>query len=184
MTPAELAPALLHAALTLAPPASHAAYPWHRETIEQTEARYAALALDVAAVALSERPVKGLGRVDSAALLLAVAIGESGLAEDVTRADGCYRLDEWERRCDRDRATGYWQIWPDAHGLSRTEAQGEDGARIALRAIRSSVSRCWHMAPEWRLSALGTGDRCIELPEAKKRWTLAKRTIGLVRSRL
>jgi len=124
--------------LTLAlPPERIAAMPGWEETPAAREARYSEIAADVAAVVYAPDAVVlyagPRARARTAALLVAVAVLESGLAADVDRGP-CYRgRDGRGPRCDRGRAFGLWQVHdPSVQGDRRA------AARAALRLMRGS----------------------------------------------
>lgn len=124
--------------LTLAlPPDRLAAEPGWHEAPAAREARYQAIAADVAAVVYApDAPVLYAGpraRAHTAALLVAVAVLESGLAADVDLGP-CYRgRDGRGPRCDRGRAYSLWQVHDPA-----VEGDRRAAARAALRRLRSS----------------------------------------------
>lgn len=187
-----LAEALLSAALVLVPAERHADRPWGSETPEQVEARYAELAADIASVVLDpdESPVRGMTRAQSAGLLLGLATGESGLAYD-TDVGPCYREGSWVTRCDRGRSASVFQLLvEDGREWRGTTITATDifadrrlAARVALSAVRASVGKCWHLPPEYRLSAYGAGV-CVRLEGAAERWRLGQRAIALVEGAL
>ncbi len=126
--------------LTLAvPPDRLAAQPGWEETPAAREARYLAIATDVAAVvyAPDARTLYAgpRGRARTAALLVAVAVLESGLAADVDLGP-CYRgRDGRSSRCDSGRAHSLWQVHsPEVAGDRRA------AAREALRRSRGSFA--------------------------------------------
>jgi len=124
--------------LTLAlPPERIAAMPGWEETPAAREARYSEIATDIAAVVYAPDAVVlyagPRARAHTAALLVAVAVLESGLAADVDRGP-CYRgRDGRGPRCDRGRAFGLWQVHDRAVQGDRRAA-----ARAALRLMRGS----------------------------------------------
>lgn len=138
------------------PPDRVQTMPGWEETPAAREARYLAIATDVAAVAYAPTaPVLYAGpraRAHTAALLVAVAVLESGLAADVD-AGPCYRgRDGRSTRCDSGRAFGLWQVHaPEVAGDRRA------AARAALRLLRSSFAaatgeRDHPWSPEERLT--------------------------------
>lgn len=136
--------------LTLAlPPDRIAAEPGWHETPAAREARYQAIAADVAAVVYEPgAPVLYAGpraRAHTAALLVAVAVLESGLAADVDLGP-CYRgRDGRGPRCDRGRSASCWQIRLEPgertrEGWTQADlfADRRKAIRVALRLMRGS----------------------------------------------
>lgn len=121
------------------PPDRVQAQPGWDEAPSAREARYLAIATDVAAVvyAPGARTLYAgpRGRARTAALLVAVAVLESGLAADVDLGP-CYRgRDGRSMRCDSGRAHGLWQVHaPEVAGDRRA------AARAALRVLRGSFA--------------------------------------------
>ena len=121
------------------PPDRVQAMPGREETLAAREARYLSIATDVAAVVYAPAsPVLYAGsraRAHTAALIIAVAVLESGLAADVD-AGPCYRgRDGRSMRCDSGRAHGLWQVHdPNVQGDRRA------AARAALRILRGSFA--------------------------------------------
>ena len=128
---------ILSLLLYAVPPERVAAAPGWEETPAARAARYEAIAADVAAVVYAPDAVVlyagPRARARTAALLVAVAVLESGLAADVDRGP-CYRgRDGRGPRCDRGRAFGLWQVHDPAVAGDRRAA-----ARAALRLMRGS----------------------------------------------
>jgi hypothetical protein len=133
---------------------------WADESHEAALQRYRGIATAIESVcALSKGPVR-----DCESLLVALAVGESGLAKDADLGP-CYRRGNWWRRCDAGKAASAWQA--QAHGfdlrpngdgkritVARLFADRELAAWQALRVARNSLSLCRDLAPEDRLSAL------------------------------
>ena len=156
---------ILSAALTFAPIATRPQFKGYEETQEETLARYRSIAEDIAAAA-SEGDGKGRSPKERAALLLAVAIGESGLSADVDKSP-CYREGGWKTRCDSGSSYTLWQIKQaliDGKLVYGRDLQGHakrrDAARGALRKIEGSLSMCGKLPVEDRLSGYGVG-RCV-----------------------
>ena len=166
-----LAASLFATALTHAPPETRTQFPGHDETVVQTRARYAGIALDIVRVVGEREPPAGLSRVDAAALMLALAIGESGLSADVDALD-CYRGPGWESRCDHGQAHSIWQTWEPCD--SRLEC-----GRAAYHVVRGSLGACRNLEPRYWLSAYGSG-RCQPLQGAADRWALYGRIRGQI----
>ena len=129
---------ILSLLLYAVPPERVAAAPGWEQTPAARAARYEAIAADVAAVVYAPDAIVlyagPRARAHTAALLVAVAVLESGLAADVDRGP-CYRgRDGRGPRCDRGRAFGLWQVHaPEVEGDRRA------AARAALRLMRSSL---------------------------------------------
>lgn len=155
---------ILSAALTFAPIATRPQFKGYEETQEETLARYRSIAEDIAAAA-SEGDGKGRSSKERAALLLAVAIGESGLSADVDKSP-CYREGGWKTRCDSGSSYTIWQLKHtllDGKLVPGRDLQGHakrrDAARGALRMIEGSLGMCSKLPVEDRLSMYGVG-RC------------------------
>ena len=115
------------------------AMPGWEESPEARRARYEAIAADIAATVYApDAPALyggARGRAHTAALLVAVAVLESGLAADVDRGP-CYRgRDGRGPRCDSGRAYSLWQV----HDASVAGDRRKAAAR-ALRIMRSSFA--------------------------------------------
>lgn len=165
----ELLVSLFLSAQDHAPPTTRPVFPGHEETLEQTTGRYAEIAADIVRIVGEQPPPDGMSRADGAALLLGMAIGESGLSADVD-SGRCYRGKGWEARCDHGRARSIWQTWEQCS--TRLEC-----GRIAYRLLRRSLAACRALPAEHRLSGYGSG-RCQPLDGAAKRWG----TVQAVRS--
>lgn len=163
--------ALYLTAVEQASPSSRPQFPGHEETEVETRARYADIASDIVRVAGEQPPPRGMSRADGAALLLAMAIGESGLSADVDNFD-CYRESGWEARCDYGESRSLWQT-------KEICATRLDCARAAYRQLRASLGACASMVPEYRLSAYGSG-RCQELKGAADRWKTFRSVQGRI----
>ncbi len=149
---------LLAAALFFAPFETRPQFPGYEETKEEYRERLTSIAADIESETKSR---------SDAALLLAWAIGESGLAKD-TDVGPCYRPShsKWWTRCDSGHAASMWQIH---------EHMGKDGtkvttkmlfadrklaARTMVRSLRASWKACKHLEPQDRFSQAGIG-RCV-----------------------
>ena len=133
-----------------APPdryASQRTYPEATETAQERLSRYRDIAADVAAVASSEAKPRR-----EAALLIAVAVFESGLARDVDLGP-CSPARIRAGGCDRGRSASLWQL-RGYHPATRREA-----AATALRLIHRSLNACRALPELERLAAYATG-RC------------------------
>ena len=111
-------------------PAHARAWPSAAETVEARTERYGAIAADIAAAAVEEPEPRR-----AAALLIAVAVRESGLAPNVD-APTCSRERIARGYCDSGRARSIFQLQA-AKPATRAEA-----ARLALRALRRSQNAC------------------------------------------
>ncbi len=149
------------AAIAHAPPARLPQFPGYEETAEEVEARYRAIARDITAAV-------GPGNRGSAALLLAFALGESGLSRDADLGPCFQGIDaqgrNWRGRCDSGRAASIWQMHQVWDSKTETTLTVEDifadrarTARIFWRLARSSFKRCADLAPEDQLSGVGLG---------------------------
>jgi hypothetical protein len=180
----------LAAALVHAPPATRPQFPGHEETPEQTRERYVAICADIEAAATEHPERPGfIGHREKAALLLALAIGESGLSRDADLGP-CYRVGKWRARCDGGRAASVWQLQAtrddDAEqtelGPKQLFADRRRAARVALRIAIGSIGMCRKLPPEDRLSAYGAG-RCLTgdyrgASSVRARWRLFQRLRG------
>ncbi len=183
MTP--LASWVLSAALYFAPVESRPQFKGYEETMDETRARYASIAEDVAEAAEenAKSPEEAKRR---AALLLAVAIGESGLSHDVDKGP-CYRKGNWRERCDGGTSFTLWQmkaVTIDGESKHAKHVAGLDkrkvAAKAALRKILGSLGMCKALPPEDRLSGYGAG-RCIGGHKGvRARWSLYQRVLGHV----
>ncbi len=147
---------ILMAALHFAPPAQHRQFPGHEETVEQARARYAQIARDIAEAAVQTKDPKA-----TASLMLAWAIGESGLYRDADTGP-CYREGAWRQRCDGGLAATIWQLHAlrDGDDVLKPKDLFADRARAA-RIVAKRLPAAWHscrrLAPEDRFSGFGLG---------------------------
>jgi hypothetical protein len=180
-----LAEWVLSAALTFAPIERQPQWKGYEETREEAFDRYITIANDIAAAAEGEAKSE-LGAKQRAALLLAVAVGESGLALDVDRGP-CYRQGGYKLRCDGGTSFTLWQLKHaivDGQPVRGRELEGTANrpraARGALRAILGSLGMCKKLAPEDRLSGYGVG-RCVAGNKSvRARWALYQRVVAHV----
>lgn len=189
MTKTEIVLAMiLHVAQPDVRPPDVSPFPEARETHEQRDERYRAIAEDVAAVVFdpAEAPVyRGpFGRVRTAGLVVAVAWMESGFARDVDLgpcAPGRVRAGQ----CDHGRSASMWQI---KVGRGRTRegwtqadlfADRRKAIRAALRGLRSSFGLCKHLEEELRLTAYGTGTCAVPLERSRPYVRLGNRLAAL-----
>lgn len=128
---------LLSLMLALVPPGKVPA----RESAEAGFARYQDIAADIASVTNDRR---------TAALLVAIAVHESGLRLDV---------DTGATLGDGGRARGLWQLQGVAPELSRAEQ-----ARTALARVQRSFRACG--AGRYGLAAYASGSCSRGLPES------------------
>jgi hypothetical protein len=168
---------ILAALLHFAPPEKLPRFPGHEEAPEEVRDRYALIAQAILAQAEApeERP-DGLTDRQEAALLIALAVGESGLARDAD-VGPCHRRGRWRTRCDSGAAASVWQVhaWgEDADGpitLRRLFASRDLAASRALLVARGSLGLCRRLLPEDRLS--GLSGRCQAGPGPwRARWRL------------
>jgi hypothetical protein len=118
--------------------------PGHDETMAQRRDRYDAI-VDAAVAAAEAEPPKpgGLSDKREAALLLAIAIGESGLARDADLGP-CFIGPGHERRCDGRRSATVWQLMGSAWKIPVETLFADRGlaARLELKAARGSLWLC------------------------------------------
>lgn len=169
----------LAALLHFAPPENHTKAPWADASPEAARARYEAIAQTIGAECQDVKQPRAC-----AALLAAIAIGESGLARDADEGP-CYREKGYRKRCDSGAAASVWQV--HAHGF---DARGEDitiarlfseralAAWLVHRIARGSLARCAHLPERDRLA--GLGGSCTPSKSARARWDLWKRIEGWV----
>lgn len=167
---------ILAALLAFAPPEKRPTFPGYHETSEARLARYDAIAADIEEA--SDGP-------SSAALLVAMAIGETGLALDADRGP-CYRGGVFTSRCDYGRAATLWQMHagryqgePFTVGDLFTDRRRAAG--LALWALRSSLRMCHRLAPEDRLSQYGAGTCQKGIEQVRARYYLWMRVEGWIR---
>lgn len=178
-----LAQSIMLAALAFAPPETRPNYPGYSETRAETVDRYWSISQDIAAAATAE-PAKPGGLTDEqeAALLLALAIGESGLALDVDRGP-CYRRGGLWARCDSGTSFSIWQIKPIYFDRTRVDgpmlqSDRNLAARVALWLARSSLGACRKLDPHDRLSAYGAGHCKAGLENIRERFRLYQRVLA------
>ncbi|HSM93371.1 MAG TPA: hypothetical protein VLT47_10845 [Anaeromyxobacteraceae bacterium] len=155
MTTAALA---LGALLALSPPdAPHMALPGWAETVEARRARYASFAEDVGAVVDRACRDRELGCSRWAlAVLLGIAIHESGLAPDVD-AGRCYRGSGFEGRCDGGASVSVWQLRAGGEEAALYARDRRAAAREALRRAGRSWNACRRNPTAERLAAYAGG---------------------------
>jgi hypothetical protein len=165
----------LAALLQFAPPSRHERAPWADASADAALERYRGVAAAIVEQCESRREPR-----PCAALLVALAVGESGLARDAD-VGPCYRRGGYRTRCDSGRAASVWQV--QAHGrdddgpitVARLFASRSLAAGIALRVAWGSLSRCRDLPEEDRLAALGgvgPDGRCRPSRSARARWRL------------
>lgn len=167
--------ALVSQMLLAVPPERHnyARPASEHETVEQVRERYQTIASSVVSAAYDpgEEPMfEGVaGRFQTAQLMLAVALYESGYRKDVQTGIGR------RSRGDHGRSCTIWQFHlgkdTDRWGSSCSDlyADPDLAAHRALTAIRSSWSSCKALSPEYRLSQY-MGGKCFEHEPAKARY--------------
>jgi hypothetical protein len=137
----------------------HNQYPGHTETVEQINARYLAIATDVATVAYdpAEKPLYAgaFGRARTMTTLLAVAFHESGFAHDVD-VGPCYRgKDGKGSRCDGGRSACMLQrlvgtgTTPEGWTQADLFADRQKCFRSGLHRIASSFRQCGKLGPDY-----------------------------------
>ena len=167
---------LLALALQFAPPSQALRFPGYDETADAARARYAVIAEDIAAVVQSHEPLPGLTRVESAAFVLAMAVGESALALDADKGP-CFRGRHLGRnyagRCDSGRAVGVLQVQL-ASGRAEHFADRRKLLAVGLEALRGSLWACVSLPVDERLAAYASGSCANEGGKAgsRKRWAL------------
>lgn len=183
-----LAEWVLSAALYFAPIESRPQFKGYEETREEAFDRYISIANDIAEAAQENAKTEG-GAKQRAALLLAVAVGESGLSADVDQGP-CYRQGNWKARCDGGTSFTLWQL---KHALIDGELvrgkllEGHDNrkraAKGALRALLGSLGMCKKLPEEDRLSGYGVG-RCVTGNKSvRARWALYQRVLGYTKDK-
>ena len=172
-----LADWVMLAALHFAPLETRPRFEGYEETRDEAFGRYLGIAADIAAAA-EEHPGTDAEKRRRAALLLAVAVGESGLSRDVDEGP-CYRRGKWRARCDGGTSHTIWQIkagWLNGQPIHGADLRGldrrKDAARVALRAIHGSLGRCKALEPADRLSGYGAGTCKPGIASVRARWAL------------
>jgi len=178
-----LADWVLLAALHFAPIETRPRFEGYLETQEEAFGRYLGIARDIAAAA-EEHEGTDAEKRKRAALLLAVAVGESGLSRDVDEGP-CYRRGRWRARCDGGTSYTLWQMKSavvDGRPVHARELRGLDkrgqAARAALRAIRGSLGACRKLEAQDRLSMYGAGSCKPGLRSVRARWALFERVVA------
>lgn len=153
---------ILAALIHFAPPEQHDSRPWGNEKIEETILRYEGIAETIESTCSNAKDKRSCE-----ALLVAIAVGETGLAKDADLGP-CYRKGAFKTRCDSGAAASVWQ----AHAFGEFEgapitvkrlfADRRIGAWQALRVARSSLARCRDGAAQDRLS--GLSGQCLKGP--------------------
>ena len=158
-----LAEWLLAAALAFAPPEKAKQFPGFEETPAQARARYASIAADIDTAAGGDKA--------KAALLLAIALGESGLAKDVDSGT-CYRIGAYRSRCDAGTSHSLWQV--KAYGITAAELKTDrlKAAKKALALAQSSLGSCRALDPRDGLSQYATGSCKAGVASAQARFDL------------
>lgn len=125
--------------------------PWADASSADTASRYIAIALAIDTVC--EKASKSPR--DCSALLVALAVGESGLAKDADEGP-CYRGGKHKTRCDSGAAASVWQVqrWSEEVTIADLFADRALAAKRALTIARSSLSACRDGEEQDRLSAL------------------------------
>lgn len=170
----KLADWTLAAMLAHAPPERQDGNPWADPSPEAARTRYEGIR-DAIVAQCPDR--------HCASLLVALAIGESGLARDADLGP-CHREGKWKTRCDSGRAASVWQVQAfgnDEQGqkitVARLFAERELAAWAMRRAASSSLKACKHLPPEQRLANLG-GGHCQPNKSATARYHLWQKIKG------
>lgn len=161
----------LAALLHFAPPEQHDAAPWADPSREAAVERYEGVAAAIVSTCDDSPSPRSC-----AALLVALAVGESGLARDAD-VGPCYRRGGYRTRCDSGAAASVWQAHAfgvDADGepitVARLFADRALAAWQALRVARGSLQRCRHLPVEDRLA--GLSGACRPNASSRARWRL------------
>jgi hypothetical protein len=131
------------------------------------DARLGSIALDIASAA-EEAPIRSLGphpRARTAALLVAVASTETGLALD-TDIGPC--IPSPPTRCDSGKAVSIWQVHVPPEEAAIYFADRRRAALLAIRRLSSSLFVCRHSLGLDALSAYASGDCEHGLPESRR----------------
>jgi hypothetical protein len=159
---------LLDLALTFAPPKRAHQFPGWEETVVERTARYRQIVKDIKEVVFDkkEHAIPGMSRSRTAAYMLALGIGESGLDPDADKGP-CYREKGWWRRCDAGEAASVWQVkigkgFLFDRGDKRVWMKDlfsdrKTALRISLRAVRGSFWACRNFEAKHRLAVYGSG---------------------------
>lgn len=156
----------------------HQAVSYLREPLAKAEARYAAVAADIAEIAFeeSEPPLfEGpAGREATALLLTAIAWHESGFRKDVETCHGPIA------KGDHGRSIGLFQIirGPNREGHSAKDicADRKLQIRLGLRTLRRAKEHCGGSPLTW-LQAYGSG-RCHTAHRAARNMCAAFERVG------
>lgn len=171
---------LVALAVAFAPPDKHEKIPTWNETVEARVARYGTIATDIAFVVdRAAEPLPGLNRSESAALVLAVAIGESGLQPDVDLGP-CYRKGPFWRRCDAGKAVGIMQLQVRYHLRAKLFKDRRALLARAYQGIRGSLLACAKLPTHERLAVYGAGT-CTNVggrAGSRRRWGLFLQLLG------
>jgi hypothetical protein len=156
----------------LAPPERFAeipTYPEATETASERAQRYEDIAEDISAVVLEDSARAPVQR-RAAALLVGIAWHESGFAKDVDLGP-CAPDRVKKGGCDSGRAKGLWQI--QAYDVPTRR----DGARLALRLARRSLTACRELPVSARLAAYAGGTCASTGGQVRSRelWSVVQR---------
>ena len=150
---------LLALALQFAPPSQALQFPGYDESADAAKARYAAIATDIVSVVEAHDPLPGLTRVESAAFVLAMSVGETALALDADEGP-CFRGRHLGRnyasRCDGGLAVGVLQVQLRS-GRAGHFSDRRKLLTAGLKALRGSLLACWRLPVDERLAAYGSG---------------------------
>lgn len=158
------------AAMRFANPDHHPQYPGHEETHDEAVTRYESIAADIATVAKNR---------SHAALLLALAIGESSLSSDADLGPcyrGATRSSPLRKRCDGGNAASIFQLHAfGGHSLADFFDDRKLAARVVLKLAVGSFKQCASLLPEDRLSGMGLGHCEAGNKSVEERYRLFKK---------
>ncbi len=143
--------------MAFVPPDRSITIPSHPETVQQRTQRYRSIAHDIVLeVQAQPKPLPGLSRRQTMALVLAVGIGESGLAPDADYGP-CYREGLYRGRCDAGRSVTMWQLMLPRKLHKQYFGDRRQAIRYAMRIMRLSMQACRHREMRHRLAAYCSG---------------------------
>lgn len=139
-----------------APPENFDGTPWAEPRSESLR-RYVLIAHAITITCENQKAPKSC-----ASLLVAIAVGESGLARDADEGP-CYRRGGYTKRCDNGAAASIFQCQAVGfYTIAELFGSREKAADQALRVARSSLGRCGKLDARDKLS--GLSGRCIDGP--------------------
>lgn len=178
------------ALMTLRHPLTHAAVdhapPWARETVEQRQARYEAIAEAIEEVVFdpAEKPLFAgpEGRYRTAAVIVAIADMESGFRRDVDLGLGPRARGGGTDSCPMQIRLGKGQRTREGYAFEDLVGEGHRANcyRAGLHLVRLSYGSCARLAPEYRLTAYAAGNCHSEAGQekSKARVLLARRLLA------